>query len=389
MSDGAVMTPRRVARWWRRLHALTRKEVLQLGRDLPLLLFLLYSFSLSVYISGVGITMQLQHADLAVLDGDRSPSSRELIYRLQLPYFRNQGEIVDSREGLRRLDEGRAMVVLDIPPRFHEAILRGEPTAVQLQVDTTNAPQGLSAASYATRIIGGFGAELGLASLGISSPPVGVPRVTSAHRVWFNPNQDETWFQSISHLLRMITVFAVLLPAVALVREKERGTVEQLLVSPVTPLQIMLSKVLAMTGVILACTAIATYGVLGPVFHVPMKGQAWLYFVLTAMYSFTTAGLGLAAATVTRNQAQVGMITLLVVAPMLLLSGMTTPYESMPDWVRTMMVVSPLRYYIDITYGVLLKGAGLDVLWKPVAAMTGLGAGLFGIGMWRFRRQLE
>jgi ABC-2 type transport system permease protein len=119
-----------------------------------------------------------------------------------------------------------------------------------------------------------------------------------------------------------------------------------------------------------------------------MKGQAWLFFLLTALHVVTTAGLGLVAATVTRNQAQVGMITLFLVGPMMLLSGITTPYESMPRWVQTMMTLSPLRYYIDVTYGVMLKGAGLDVLWKSVGAMILLGGGLFGFGMWRFRRQL-
>jgi ABC-2 type transport system permease protein len=183
---------------------MTQKEVLQLGRDLPLLLFLLYSFSLSVYISGIGITMQLRNADLLVHDGDHSLASRELIHRFQPPYFRFKGEIADPREGLRRLDEGTAMVLLDIPPRFHEALAAGESTAVQLLVDTTNAPQGLSAASYALRIAGQFGSEAGLGSLGLSGSQANVPMVTSAHRVWFNPNQDETWFQSISHVLRMI-----------------------------------------------------------------------------------------------------------------------------------------------------------------------------------------
>jgi ABC-2 type transport system permease protein len=380
--------PGRAAKWWRRLAAMTWKEVLQLARDLPLLLFLLYSFSLSVYISGAGLTMQLQNAGLLVHDADHSQSSRELIHRFQPPYFRFNGEIADPRQGLRRLDEGRAMLLLDIPPRFHEALVGGEPTAVQLQIDTTNAPQGLSAAGYAVRIAGGFGADMGLASLGLSAE-ARLPMVTSAHRVWFNPNQDETWFQSISHLLRMITVFAVLLPAAALVREKERGTIEQLLVSPISPLQIMLSKIFAMTAVILTSTGIAVYGVLRPIFHVPMKGQAWLFFLLTALHIFTTAGFGLVAATIARNQAQVGMMTLFLVGPMMLLSGVTTPYESMPRWVQTMMTLSPLRYYIDITYGVMLKGAGLDVLWKSVGAMLLLGGGLFGFGMWRFRRQFE
>ena len=384
------MTARQQAvTWGRRLAAMTWKEILQLSRDVPLLLFLLYSFSLSVVVSGAGITMQLTNAELLVHDADHSHSSRELIHRFQLPYFTFAGEISDPREGLRQLDQGRVMVLLEIPPRFHEALMSGERTAVQLLVDTTNAPQGLSAAGYSVRIAGLFGTETGLASAGLSGAEAAMPRVSSAHRVWFNPTQDERWFQSIAHVLRMTTIFAVLLPAAALVREKERGTVEQLLVSPLSPFQIMFSKVLAMSGVILIALSLALYGVLHPVFHVPMKGSTGLFFLLTTLHVFTTAGFGLVAATIAKNQAQVGMMTLFVVGPMLLLSGITSPYESMPQWVQTVMTFSPLRYYIDITYGVMLKGAGLDLLWKPVVAMLLLGGALFGFGMWRFRRQFQ
>ena len=384
------MTARQQAvTWGRRLAAMTWKEILQLSRDVPLLLFLLYSFSLSVVVSGAGITMQLTNAELLVHDADHSHSSRELIHRFQPPYFTFAGEISDPREGLRQLDQGKVMVLLEIPPRFHEALMSGERTAVQLLVDTTNAPQGLSAAGYSVRIAGLFGTETGLASAGLSGAEGAIPRVSSAHRVWFNPTQDERWFQSIAHVLRMTTIFAVLLPAAALVREKERGTVEQLLVSPLSPFQIMFSKVLAMSGVILIALSLALYGVLHPVFHVPMKGSTGLFFLLTTLHVFTTAGFGLVAATMAKNQAQVGMMTLFVVGPMLLLSGITSPYESMPQWVQTVMTFSPLRYYIDITYGVMLKGAGLDLLWKPVVAMLLLGGALFGFGMWRFRRQFQ
>ena len=384
------MTARQQAvTWGRRLAAMTWKEILQLSRDVPLLLFLLYSFSLSVVVSGAGITMQLTNAELLVHDADHSHSSRELIHRFQLPYFTFAGEISDPREGLRQLDQGRVMLLLEIPPRFHEALMSGERTAVQVLVDTTNAPQGLSAAGYSVRIAGLFGTETGLASAGLSGAEAAMPRVSSAHRVWFNPTQDERWFQSIAHVLRMTTIFAVLLPAAALVREKERGTVEQLLVSPLSPFQIMFAKVLAMSGVILIALSLALYGVLHPVFHVPMKGSTGLFFLLTTLHVFTTAGFGLVAATIAKNQAQVGMMTLFVVGPMLLLSGITSPYESMPQWVQTVMTFSPLRYYIDITYGVMLKGAGLDLLWKPAGAMLLLGGALFGFGMWRFRRQFQ
>ena len=134
------MTARQQAvTWGRRLAAMTWKEILQLSRDVPLLLFLLYSFSLSVVVSGAGITMQLTNAELLVHDADHSHSSRELIHRFQPPYFKFAGEISDPREGLRQLDQGRVMALLEIPPRFHEALMSGERTAVQLLVDTTNA----------------------------------------------------------------------------------------------------------------------------------------------------------------------------------------------------------------------------------------------------------
>ncbi|TAJ23229.1 MAG: ABC transporter permease [Nitrospirae bacterium] len=380
----------RAAIWWRRLAVMTRKEMLQLFRDVPIVAFLVYSFTLAVFITGNGIRSQLHNASLLVHDADHSVSSRELIHRFQAPFFRLEGEIADPQEGLRWLDRGKAMVFLEIPPRFHEQLMTGEPTAVQLLVDTTNSPQGLSAAGYAAQIVERFGQETVQANVGSSEESSqNLPIIVSDHRVWYNQDQNDTWFESISHLLRQITIFAILLPAAALVREKERGTVEQLLVSPLTPFQIMISKVLAMTVVILCATAVSLFGIMQPVFGVPIKGSIVLFFSLTALFVFTTAGMGLAAATLTRNQAQVGMMTLLVVAPMLLLSGLTTPMEVMPAWVRHLMALSPLRYYVEITHGILLKGAGSSTLWDSVLAMALLGGALFGFGMWRFRRQFE
>ncbi|MCC2643628.1 MAG: yhhJ [Nitrospira sp.] len=376
--------------WWRRLIVMTRKEMLQLFRDVPIVAFLVYSFTLAIYITGNGIRSQLHEANLLVHDADHSISSRELIHRFQAPFFRLNGQVLDSREGLRRLDRGTAVAFLEIPPRFHEQLMTGEPTAVQLLVDTTNSANGLSVASYAGRIVARFGQESAFdrgGSFGDSSPDL--PLITSDHRVWYNPDQNEAWFECISHLLRQITIFALLLPAAALVREKERGTVEQLLVSPLSPFQIMASKVLAMTLVILGATAVGLFGVMQPVFGVPIKGNIWLFFTLTALFVVTTAGMGLAAATLARNQGQVGMMTLLVAAPMLMLSGITAPMEAMPASVRAVMALSPLRYFIDIANGILLKGTGLNILWDSVLAMAALGASLFGFGLWRFRRQFQ
>lgn len=374
--------------WCHRLMVMTRKEMLQLFRDVPIVAFLVYSFTLAIYITGNGIRSQLHDAGLLVHDADHSVSSRELICRFQAPFFRLNGEVADSREGLRQLDRGTAVALLEIPPRFHEQLVTGEPTAVQLLVDTTNSPHGLSAASYAARIVARFGQESAFERVrSVGDSPQDLPLIISDHRVWYNPDQNEAWFEAISHLLRQITIFALLLPAAALVREKERGTVEQLLVSPLSPFQIMASKVLATTVVILGATAVGLFGIMQPVFGVPIKGSIWLFFTVTALFVVTTACMGLAAATLARNQGQVGMMTLLVAAPMLMLSGITAPMEAMPAWVRHLMSLSPLRYFIDIANGILLKGAGLNILWDSVLVMATLGASLFGFGLWRFRRQ--
>jgi ABC-2 type transport system permease protein len=146
---------------------------------------------------------------------------------------------------------------------------------------------------------------------------------------------------------------------------------------------------MAMTLVILVATAVALFGVMRPVFGVPIRGSVGLLFFLTALFIVATSGIGVFASTVTRNQAQVGMMTLLVVAPILLLSGIFTPMETMPAWVRYLMALSPLRYFIEIETGILLKGVGLEMLWSQVLSMTAVGGSLFGLGLWRFKRQFQ
>jgi ABC-2 type transport system permease protein len=374
--------------WWRRLSVMVTKELRQLFRDAALIGFFFWAFVMDVYLAGSGTSMQLVNAGLVVHDSDHSAASRELIRRFHQPYFRFDGEVAHPDEGIRRLDFGYDVVLLDIPPRFQESLRQGEATAVQMQVAATHAPQGLSAAGYGARIVGEFGLDASARAMGLSTDgALSLPIVRSDHRVWYNQNQDESWFMSISEVLTITTIFAVLLPAAALVRERERGTVEQLLVSPLTPFQIMFPKVVAMTLVILAGTALSLFGILHAVFHVPMKGSLLLYFALTTLYVFTTAGLGLVAATIATNQAQVSLMTILVVAPMVNLSGTWTPPEAMPEWLRALMLLSPLHYFVEISYGIQLKGVGLEILWPSVLAMAALGGALFGFGVWRFRRQ--
>lgn len=378
---------------WQRLNVMVRKELLQLSRDWVLLAFILYAFTVDILLAGSGVTLQLNHAAFVVDDHDRTPASRELVSRFHAPYFRFDGLVTDPWMGLRRLDDGKAMMVLSIPPGFEEDLALGHPTQVALQVDTTNSVLGFLAASDAARITGQYGLEnaldrLGIAAYDSSAAQKELPVVENASRVWFNPNQDDSWFMSISQLLNIVTVFSILLPATAMVREKERGTIEQLMVSPLNAFQILFPKVIAMTGVILLGAALSLFVVLLPVFHVPAKGSLVLFFALTALYVFTTAGLGLFAATLARNLAQVGMLTILILAPMLFLSGAWTPPEAMPWWLRDLMFVSPLHYYIEIAFGILLKGQTAWQLLPLISGMLIIGLTVFGFGLWGFRRQL-
>lgn len=389
MTAPSISSPRVIV-WVRRVQVMTAKELLQLFRDIPVMLFLIYAFTMDIYLAGSGVSLELTNGRLLVHDGDQSAASRELIYRFGAPSFRFEGELQDSQEGTHRLDRGQGMMVLDIPPHFQESLVRGEQTAVQLQIDTTNAPLGLQAASYSARIVGQYGLETSLARLGISAGKQdAVPILIDQNRVWYNPNQNETWFMSVAELLTIMTVFALALPGTAMVREKERGTVEQLLVSPLSPFQIMFPKVVAMTLVILAGAAVTVFVVLEGIFHVPVHGSLLLFFGVAALYVFTTAGLGLFAATIARNQAEVGLLIMMILAPMLLLSGIWTPPEAMPNALRYLMAISPLYYFIDISYGIFLKGSGLDILWESIVGMAVIGSINFSLGMWRFRRQFQ
>jgi len=374
--------------WFRRLGVLTKKEILQLMRDVALMFVIVYAFTMDIYIAGSGVSLQLNKAAIVVIDNDHSFASRELIYRFRPPYFRLDGEVASPLIGMRLLDEGKAMALLDIPPNFQQQLMEGRSTAVQLQIDTSNAVLGTLAAGYAGQIVGKYSFEAALDRAGLSADSLAtLPRIEDRHRVWYNPNQNDAWFFTIAELMTVITVLAIVLPAAATVREKERGTIEQLIVSPLSPIQILLPKVLSMMLVILIGTAVSVFLILGLLFDVPIKGSLPLFFGVTLLYVFSTAGIGLVAATMSRNLAQVGMLTIMMLAPIILLSGVWTPPEAMPAGLRQAMYLSPLYYYIEMGYGILLKGAGLDILWDSLLGLALLGSLIFSFGVWRFKRQ--
>ena len=277
------------------------------------------------------------------------------------------------------------MMVLEIPKDFTRNLARNKPASVQVLIDGTNS-------NSAAMALANVQAIFGQAKLKFLDRPASKARpaelISFRPRLWFNPNLDSSWFMAFSELCGDITMVAILLPAAALVREKEYGTVEQLLVSPLKPWQVMLSKIIPMIILVLVSATLCLYAILGPSFDFYPKGSLAMFLLATAIYVGACAGLGMLLATVAKNLSQVLLLLITVLAPIQFLSGTWTPPEAMPVAVRWFTKVSPLSYYLEIGYGIFFKGwdfrQGLDLLAKLAVFSTGL----FIFGSSRISRQL-
>ncbi|MFM7295121.1 MAG: ABC transporter permease [Burkholderiales bacterium] len=382
--SGLSRFARGAGRWLRQVAALVGKEWRQLLRDTALVGFVVFIFTLDILIAAGAPELDLRSAPVGLIDRDGSVASRELAGRLRAPYFDVRAIADDEAQVARQLERAQLRAVLTIPHDFERAFVRGETAQVQLVVEAADSNLGYLVASYTERILATLATEYSLARTAVVPPEV---QLQARYR--FNPALTETWYSTISELLTMITVASILLPAAAMVREKERGTIEQLLVSPLSPLQIVLAKVLAMAGVVLVGSTVAVGLVMHGLLGVPFAGSPLLFFSLVALYAMTASGLGVVAATFARSSGQVGLIVLLLVMPIIMLSGTWNLRESMPGWLQVVIDLSPLRYFVDITYGVLLKGADLAAVAKPVALMVMLGLAFLILGTVRFRRQFR
>ncbi|TVS17724.1 MAG: ABC transporter permease [Planctomycetaceae bacterium] len=368
----------------RQLAMLSRKEFLQFFRDPVLVLFLIYAFTLSIIAASTVVSTQLRNASTVTMDHDRTRTSRELLHGFREPYFRMQGQIHADREAIRQLDGRDAMVVLDIPEGFQDALRRRRTVDVQMLVDASNSHVAFMSSSYGERIVRRF-----LDEQDRQRRTPNVPKVELRQRFWFNPNLRDEPFRALEQIARMSLLFSMLLPASAMARERERGTIQQLLVSPLTPVQIMLSKVLPMTCIVLAATTVALLVVVRGVLGVALHGNVFAYLALSAVFAVNASGIGLLIATFSRNLAQVGFLSLLVMPPMNLFAGTITPLESMPTLLKPLMLLSPMYHYLNVSFGLLLEGAPLATLWDSVLALVVIGAGLFALGAWRFRREFR
>jgi len=369
-----------------RFFALLRKELRELGRDRVLVIFIIYAFTADVLIAAEGIRVSLTHAATTILDQDRSATSRELIGRLPSRYFSMSDPPRNEKALLARLDAGRALFGLVIPPGFERDLMQRGNAPIQLFLDGTQSAHASQAEAYVQEVVAEFSRDILARQMGATDGSASaLPSIEPAIRLRFNPNSVEIYFEAMSEMLSMMAFLAILIPAATLIREREHGTIEQLLVSPVTPVEILLAKTTASTIVLLAGTAVCVFGLLLPVIDVPVRGSLLLFFTCTAIFAFSMSGIGLMVASLARTMPQVAMLSLLVVAPIILLSGAWTPPEAMPDWLAGAMFISPLRWFNDVTYGIFLRGAHLGDLVRPVLAMIGLGAAFYLWGGLRFR----
>jgi ABC-2 type transport system permease protein len=216
-----------------------------------------------------------------------------------------------------------------------------------------------------------------------------LPGIDERLRVRFNPNMLSSWFAGLLELLNMFTMVSLLLTAANLVREKEHGTLEQLLVSPARPVEIFLAKIFPTVVLVLAMSSLSFLLVLVPVFHVPIRGSLLLFYAASALYVFSMTSMGIAIAVVAKNLAQALMIMILILQPMVFLSGAWNPPEAMTPWMRWVSMLSPLRYFIDLGYGVILKGNGLRLVAADLAGIVILGSILFSFSLAWFNRSLR
>lgn len=376
--------------WCEQVRVLMLKELKQFLRDRALFAYTVFIFTLDVMLAAGASSIELHNAPLAVVPAQPGAAGRELVGRFRPPEFELRRHLAEAGEGAALLDRGDVRAVLVLGDGFEADLQLGRQAQVQLLVDTAQANQGYLVASYAARIGAEFGAEWSQRALvreGVD--PARLPELRADVRYGSNATLNETWFNTISEWLTMLTIAAIVLPAAALVRERERGTIEQLLVAPLAPLQVVLSKVLAMVLVMLAGTAVAVVGVMHAGYGVPLRGSLPLFFAMVALYTMACAGVGIVASGFARNSGQMSLIVILVVVPMVMLSGTWNMVESMPGWLQLLTELSPLRHFIVIAYGILIRGVGLEVLWPALLKMLLLGAALFAAGVLRFRRQFR
>jgi len=391
------------------------KELRSLAHDPVMITLIIYAFTLSVYAVATAIPETLSKVPIAIVDEDQSQLSARIIDAFFPPQFMPPALI--SRTGMdARMDAGSDTFAVDIPPDFERDVMAGRNPRVQLNVDATRMHQAFTGSAYIQNIIlgeidtfvkrygasglqpaGGYprygrgttaGAFAGRSTESEEWPQRGVEAPDLALNTRFNPNLDRSWFGAVIEIINEVTILSIILTGAALIREREHGTVEHLLVMPVTPFEIMMSKIWSMALVVLVVCALSLVFVVHLGMSVPLEGSVALFLAGAAVDLFANTALGIFLATFARSMPQFGLLTILVVLPLVFLSGGFTPYESMPDAVQFVMLGAPTTHLVSLGESVLFRGATFSLVWKQFAALAVIGSVLFAISLARFRQTI-
>ncbi len=358
------------------------KELFSLRRDVVLLALVVWAFSLSVYTAATGINHDLRNASIAIVDEDHSQLSRRIGGAFLPPFF-HEPQMISFAEIDPGMDFGVYTFVIVIPPDFEADVLAGRDPALQVNIDATAMMQAGIGDGYIQSIIS---QEIRTFLQGGVQPQTAVELET---RYAFNPNIESSWFTSIMQVINNVTMLSIVLTGAALIREREHGTIEHLLVMPLTPFEIMMAKVWANGLVILIAVALCLLLVVETVLHVPVAGSRGLFFVGLILYLFFATALGIFLATIARSMPQFGLLFMLVALPMNLLSGGETPTESQPEWLQTLMQAVPSKHFVVYAQAILFRDAGLDVVWPQFALVAAIGGLFFAFAAFRFRKSIS
>ena len=359
------------------------KELYSLGRDVALIILIVFMFTGSIYSNAKAKPDSLNKAAIAVVDEDQSTLSARLIDALHEPYFLPPHRINRAEIDVG-MDMGAYTFVLNIPPSFERDVRAGKSPALQLNVDATRQSQALVGSAYIQTILA---SEVLRFVDRPSGGKVDLP-VELVQRVLFNPNLYGSWFGGITGMINNITLLSIILTGAALIREREHGTIEHLLVMPVTPLEIMLSKVWSMGIVVLCAALFALYVMIKGIVGVNVVGSAWLFALGTIVYLFATTSIGIYLGTLAKTMPQFGLMAIIILLPLQILSGAVTPRESMPELVQWIMSGTPTLHFVSYAQAVLLRGANMAMVWPQFLMMFIIGVAFFVLAHRRLRQTM-
>jgi len=365
------------------IYRLGIKELWSLARDPVMLVLISVSFTMMIYSAATAMPDSLHKVPIAIVDEDASPLSARIVSAFYPPYFLAP-RMISSQEIDPGMDAGEYTFALHIPPDFQRDVLAGRTPAIQLNIDATRMSQAFTGNWYIQQIVLSEVNEF----VERHRNKVELP-VELALRMRFNPSLTQAWFGSLMELINNITMISIILTGAALIREREHGTIEHLLVMPLTPLEIMLAKVWSMAMVVLVAAWVSLTFVVQGALQVPIEGSIVLFMTGAALHLFATTSMGIFIATLARNMPQFGMLMILILLPLQMLSGGTTPRESMPEFVQNLMLLAPTTHFVELSQAILYRGAGLNVVWPSFLAITLIGVVLFFFSLARFRKTIS